>query len=180
MQIPLISPYMHWLHTRWPAGTVEKLPVVNEDGSTNVPGLYVVGDLTGVPLLKFSADTGAKVVQKIAFRQSTTGGATAATPQDLSVRPASLGVHTEFNSDSSTFQTVETGSLLGSSATMIYGRDEGLLDTVIFFTVAFSAALTVLEHANDVSWATAPPDSTISPCFITQTRSAIFRTMPRS
>lgn len=74
-----------------------------------------------------------KVVQKIAFRQSTTGGATAATPQDLSVRPASLGVHTEFNSDSSTFQTVETGSLLGSSATMIYGRDEGLLDTVIFF-----------------------------------------------
>lgn len=74
-----------------------------------------------------------KVVQKIAFRQSTTGGATAATPQDLSVRPASLGVHTEFNSDSSTAQTVETGSLLGSSATMIYGRDEGLLDTVIFF-----------------------------------------------
>jgi queuosine precursor transporter len=29
------------------------------------------------------------------------------------------------------------------------------LDTVIFFTVAFSAALTVLEPANDVSWATA-------------------------
>jgi uncharacterized integral membrane protein (TIGR00697 family) len=29
------------------------------------------------------------------------------------------------------------------------------LDTAIFFTVAFSAALTVLEPANDVSWATA-------------------------
>jgi queuosine precursor transporter len=28
------------------------------------------------------------------------------------------------------------------------------LDTAIFFTVAFSAALTVLEPANDVSWAT--------------------------
>ncbi len=66
MTIPLISTYMHWLHTRWPAGTVEKLPVVNDDGSTNVSGLWVVGDLTGVPLLKFSADTGAKVVQKIA------------------------------------------------------------------------------------------------------------------
>lgn len=73
------------------------------------------------------------VVQKIAFRQSVTGGATAATPQDLSVRPASLGVHTEFNSDSATFQTVETGGLLNSSATMIYGRDEGLADTVVFF-----------------------------------------------
>jgi queuosine precursor transporter len=30
------------------------------------------------------------------------------------------------------------------------------LDTAIFFSVAFSAALTVLEPANDVSWATAP------------------------
>jgi thioredoxin reductase/polyferredoxin len=45
---------------------VEKLPVVNEDGSTNVPGLYVVGDLTGVPLLKFSADSGARAVRTIA------------------------------------------------------------------------------------------------------------------
>jgi uncharacterized integral membrane protein (TIGR00697 family) len=30
------------------------------------------------------------------------------------------------------------------------------LDTAIFFTVAFSAALTVLDPGNDVSWATAP------------------------
>ncbi len=30
------------------------------------------------------------------------------------------------------------------------------LDTAIFFTVAFSAALVLLEPANDVSWATAP------------------------
>ncbi|NJM83970.1 MAG: queuosine precursor transporter [Tabrizicola sp.] len=30
------------------------------------------------------------------------------------------------------------------------------LDTAIFFTIAFSAALTVIEPGNDVSWATAP------------------------
>ncbi|MEM6458901.1 MAG: NAD(P)-binding domain-containing protein [Planctomycetota bacterium] len=60
-----ISAYTHWLHTRWPAGTVEKLPVVNDDGSTNVPGFYIVGDLTGVPLLKFSADTGTRAVRTI-------------------------------------------------------------------------------------------------------------------
>jgi thioredoxin reductase len=60
------SRYMHWLHTRWPAGTVEKLPEVGEDGSTNVPGVYVSGDLTGIPLLKFSLDTGARVVKTIA------------------------------------------------------------------------------------------------------------------
>jgi queuosine precursor transporter len=30
------------------------------------------------------------------------------------------------------------------------------IDTVIFFTIAFSAALTLLEPGNDVSWATGP------------------------
>lgn len=61
----LIARYTDWLHTQWPAGGVEKLPRIQEDGATEVPGLYVAGDLTGVPLLKFSADTGAKVMQTI-------------------------------------------------------------------------------------------------------------------
>jgi NosR/NirI family nitrous oxide reductase transcriptional regulator len=60
-----IKAYTHWLHTRWPAGTVEKLPEVGPDGQTNVPGVRVTGDLTGIPLLKFSADTGARAVQAI-------------------------------------------------------------------------------------------------------------------
>ena len=62
----LVERYTRWLHTGWPGGTVEKLPIVAEDGSTNVPGLYIVGDLTGIPLLKFAADTGAGAVQLIA------------------------------------------------------------------------------------------------------------------
>jgi len=57
--------YMHWLHTRWPAGTVEKLPQVDGHGESNISGLYIVGDLTGIPLLKFSADTGARAVRHI-------------------------------------------------------------------------------------------------------------------
>lgn len=61
----MIARYARWLHTRWPAGTVEKLPLVREDGSTNLPGVYITGDLTGIPLLKFSSDTGARVVQRI-------------------------------------------------------------------------------------------------------------------
>ncbi len=61
----LIRRYTNWLHTQWPAGVVEKLPRVEPDGTTNVSGLYVVGDLTGIPLLKFSADTGARAVQSI-------------------------------------------------------------------------------------------------------------------
>ncbi|BBM87514.1 FAD-dependent oxidoreductase [Candidatus Uabimicrobium amorphum] len=59
------SRYTNWLHTRWPAGTAEKLPEVGESGTTNIPGVYVVGDLTGVPLLKFSAETATKAIQHI-------------------------------------------------------------------------------------------------------------------
>ncbi|MEO0972092.1 MAG: FAD-dependent oxidoreductase [Pseudomonadota bacterium] len=62
----VLSKYTDWLHGQWPAGKPEKMPLINDDGTTNVPGVYVVGDLTGVPLLKFSSDTGAKAVQHIA------------------------------------------------------------------------------------------------------------------
>ncbi|NOT34419.1 MAG: NAD(P)-binding domain-containing protein [Candidatus Eisenbacteria bacterium] len=58
--------FARWLHLRWPAGTVEPLPEVGLDGSTAVPGLYVAGDLTGVPLLKFALDSGARVARTIA------------------------------------------------------------------------------------------------------------------
>ena len=61
-----LARYARWLHTQWPAGTVEKMPDVRPDGSTSVPGLYVVGDLTGIPLLKFSSDSGARAVLTIA------------------------------------------------------------------------------------------------------------------
>ncbi len=61
----LLERYTHWLHTRWPAGTVEKLPDVREDGTTAVPGVRIVGDLTGIPLLKFSSHTGARAINGI-------------------------------------------------------------------------------------------------------------------
>ncbi|MEP6822442.1 MAG: NAD(P)-binding domain-containing protein [Chthoniobacterales bacterium] len=72
-----IKRYTHWLHTRWPAGTVEKLPVSGADGATNIPGVRIVGDLTGIPLLKFSSHTGAEAVRAILrepdFRKGETG-----------------------------------------------------------------------------------------------------------
>ncbi|MDH4037828.1 MAG: NAD(P)-binding domain-containing protein [Candidatus Krumholzibacteria bacterium] len=62
----ILHRYTHWLHSRWPAGRVERMPVSNPDGSTNIPGLYVAGDLRGIPLLKFAADSGARVIQTLA------------------------------------------------------------------------------------------------------------------
>ena len=61
----LVQKYYHWLHGQWPAGKVEQLPDVDERGRTNLPGVYVVGDLNGVPLLKFSAQTGQDAVKEI-------------------------------------------------------------------------------------------------------------------
>jgi thioredoxin reductase/ferredoxin len=72
----LLRTYSRWLHTRWPAGVVERLPEVRYDGSTEVPGLYVTGDLTGVPLLKFAADGGTKAVRTIAADPAFAAGRT--------------------------------------------------------------------------------------------------------
>jgi thioredoxin reductase/ferredoxin len=84
--------YTRWLHTGWPAGKVERLPMVRLDGSTNIPGLFVVGDLTGVPLLKFASDTGARAVQTIladcafqAERASAPSGRDASPVYDLAI-----------------------------------------------------------------------------------------------
>ncbi|MEN8861974.1 MAG: NAD(P)-binding domain-containing protein [Lentimonas sp.] len=60
-----IKRYYHWLHGKWPAGTAEKLPVVGEAGLTNVDGVRVVGDLSGVPLLKCASETGTAAVRAI-------------------------------------------------------------------------------------------------------------------
>ncbi|MEM8782651.1 MAG: NAD(P)-binding domain-containing protein [Planctomycetota bacterium] len=70
-----IAAYTRWLHTQWPAGKPEKLPVVNPDGTTNVSGLYVVGDLSGIPLLKLSVNGGVRVVREIAEQLEGEGGA---------------------------------------------------------------------------------------------------------
>ncbi|MEZ4647421.1 MAG: NAD(P)-binding domain-containing protein [Candidatus Eisenbacteria bacterium] len=64
--------YAHWLHTRWPAGGVEPLPEVGKDGATSVPGLRIVGDLTGIPLLKFSLHTGTRAVAALVEQEGLT------------------------------------------------------------------------------------------------------------
>lgn len=55
--------YANWLHLQWPSNTPETLPEVGVDGATSIPSIRIVGDLLGVPLLKFAADSGAGVVQ---------------------------------------------------------------------------------------------------------------------
>lgn len=62
----VLARYAHWLHLRWPAGLVEPLPRCDADGRTSVPGVRIVGDLTGIPLLKLALDSGARAAAQLA------------------------------------------------------------------------------------------------------------------
>jgi thioredoxin reductase/polyferredoxin len=84
--------YSHWLHTRWPAGVVEKLPQVNEDGTCAIPGVRIVGDLTGIPLLKFAVDSGAKAARAIAHELDPQSGIQNQKPEILDLAIIGGGV----------------------------------------------------------------------------------------
>ena len=65
MVLSLLNRYARWLHLRWPSGAVDALPQVETDFSTRIPGLYVIGELTGIPLLKHAVDSGSRVVRRL-------------------------------------------------------------------------------------------------------------------
>jgi len=57
-----ISSYFNWLQKDTPTGTIEHYPELDEKKETSVKGIYVAGDLTGIPLLKLAAHGGDKLV----------------------------------------------------------------------------------------------------------------------
>lgn len=67
LMIDWLRRYARWLHLEWPASVVEPLPEVDAEGRTAIPGVWVVGDLRGIPLLKFALDSGARAVERIAL-----------------------------------------------------------------------------------------------------------------
>ncbi len=54
--------YFIWLQKDVPTGEVEKYPEINESGETSVKGIFIIGDLTGIPLLKLAAESGKKII----------------------------------------------------------------------------------------------------------------------
>lgn len=51
----VLARYFNWLQKGNPAGLVDRFPEIDENGGTSVKGIYVVGDLTGIPLFKLAA-----------------------------------------------------------------------------------------------------------------------------
>ena len=68
----VVSKYFNWLQKNNPRNTVESYPEIDEQKETSVPGVYIVGDLTGIPLLKLAADGGAKIVKQLFSDQKKT------------------------------------------------------------------------------------------------------------
>ncbi|MDV5165336.1 MAG: NAD(P)-binding domain-containing protein [Candidatus Scalindua sp.] len=66
-----VSNYFNWLQKGNPRNIVESYPEIDEHNETSVPGVYIVGDLTGIPLLKLAADGGAKIVKQLFTNQET-------------------------------------------------------------------------------------------------------------
>lgn len=76
--------YTQWLHTQWPAGTIEPRPETDRDGRTSVRGVRVAGELAGHVLLREAADSGARAVRAIAAERGFKPSADPGVP-DLAV-----------------------------------------------------------------------------------------------
>ena len=61
----VITKYFNWLQYKTPVGEVEKYPEIDSNGETSVKGIYIVGDLTGIPLLKLAAESGKQTIDNI-------------------------------------------------------------------------------------------------------------------
>jgi hypothetical protein len=66
MAVNFVSRYLGWLQQDNPVGEVERYPDLDDHGQTTLPGVYVAGDLTGIPLLRMAAESGSKVIRHFA------------------------------------------------------------------------------------------------------------------
>jgi NosR/NirI family nitrous oxide reductase transcriptional regulator len=66
----IISKYFNWLQKDAPAGEVERYPEIDDNGETSVKGIYIIGDLTGIPLLKLASESGKKIINTILSEQN--------------------------------------------------------------------------------------------------------------
>ena len=60
----IINKYVSWLQKDVPVGEVERYPEIDDNGETSVKGIYIAGDLTGIPLLKLAAESGTDIIKR--------------------------------------------------------------------------------------------------------------------
>lgn len=65
----IVKKYFNWLQKDNPTGDVVLYPELNLEGETSLKGVYIVGDLTGIPLLKLATNGASDIVKKLTFEQ---------------------------------------------------------------------------------------------------------------
>ncbi|MBL8149684.1 MAG: NAD(P)-binding domain-containing protein, partial [Blastocatellia bacterium] len=80
-----ISSYFNWLQKDVPTGEVIRYPIVKDSFQSQVEGLYLVGDITGLPLLKFAAKQGHDVIVNIADELAKSSVSTRAGVYDVAI-----------------------------------------------------------------------------------------------
>jgi thioredoxin reductase/ferredoxin len=68
MKIPFL--YFGWLQKDNPCAAVERLPELTGRFETSAPGLYCIGDLTGVPLIKLAAESGSRFMEQLSSNEA--------------------------------------------------------------------------------------------------------------
>ncbi|GBF38453.1 NAD(P)-binding domain-containing protein [Leptospira johnsonii] len=63
--LSIVPKYFDWLNNNAPQGEAEKYPETNSEFESSVPGIYISGDLTGIPLLKYSVQSGVFAIRSI-------------------------------------------------------------------------------------------------------------------
>ena len=61
----IITKYFNWLQKDNPVGVFEHYPEINEKKETSLSGVYIVGDLTRIPLLKLANNGGAQIIEQL-------------------------------------------------------------------------------------------------------------------
>ena len=52
---------------------VQRRPEVDSDRESNIPGLYIIGDLAGAPVIKLAMAQGFEVIEHIAAKSDAIG-----------------------------------------------------------------------------------------------------------
>jgi len=64
-RIPVFSSLLDWLHKDTFCEDVERYPLLSPEGETTLKNCYVIGDLTGIPLLKMASNGGSDMVKNL-------------------------------------------------------------------------------------------------------------------
>jgi len=63
--VKLPALYFDWLQKDVPTGSVDRFPELTGRFETSVRGVYCIGDLTGIPLIKLAADSGCELMERL-------------------------------------------------------------------------------------------------------------------